>query len=740
MKKLILVFLLMFIASQAFSQSYYRIKKVGTEKDYNINTSGTVVIPSTANGYLSDPIALPFTWKFFGEDVTQFKASDNGFITFDVNQAINDTGNVELPSVNAPKNAIFALWDDLEFKPIPSHPEFETDAKYFIYGTAPKRVFVIQWINASLIDYTTNLTKMSFAIRLYEGGDFDLVYNCGTPITSKMVNATIGAQNADGTQGMEVPGSPYLPFPNPLGIQSNATDSIYVFKYGVQKSYDVEMSSLQAPAIASKGTSVTFSSNLTNWGTEDLTSFTLNYSVDNGTPVSFNITDDTIQGSGGSTLINFPGSWKPLQSGKFVKIKAWASNLNGHPDENNVNDTTVTLVFVNNGTTVPTKVLIEEGSGCWCGYCPDGHVQMRKILANYKNVVGIVHHSSNGNAIDSMETKDCDIPINYAYQTIGYPYAMVNRTLFNGEPYVCIDRTNNNWQTKVTEALNINTPASVTIDRTYDPVTRKIDFTVNVKFADYALGDMRINAFIIEDNVRGLDYTGILRLAWTQHNYYSSELGSSGVNDSTNELFYTPEYFVGYLHRHVVRATLTGAWGDIGIIPSIANPDQTYSKSYSYTLPPEVQVSYDTPGINTIYQSTDPGVGRNKAQDTKIVAFVLNYSDDPTQNRVLNVAEMPFGEVGVNENTNTPTNSTATIYPNPAYGISTIEFTTPVLTHASVDIYNALGQKIQAIKEANFIQGTHYIAFNADALQNGTYFVNIKTDTGTITQSFVVVR
>ena len=101
---------------------------------------------------------------------------------------------------------------------------------------------------------------------------------------------------------------------------------------------------------------------------------------------------------------------------------------------------------------------------------------------------------------------------------------------------------------------------------------------------------------------------------------------------------------------------------------------------------------------------------------------------------------MPFGEVGVNENTNATTNSTANIYPNPAYGISTVEFSSPVLTHANIDIYNSMGQKIQTIKEANFIQGTHYLSFNADILQDGTYFVNIKTDKVTITKSFVVTR
>src|ERR1700731_2984315 len=108
MKKTLLILgMFMLTLGTAYSQ-YFIVNKVGTTSDYNFNgTTGVTTLlagsgTTAINDVLSASTSLPFAFSLFGNPVTSFKASDNGYITFDATATTSNPNHVTLPSTTAP--------------------------------------------------------------------------------------------------------------------------------------------------------------------------------------------------------------------------------------------------------------------------------------------------------------------------------------------------------------------------------------------------------------------------------------------------------------------------------------------------------------------------------------------------------------------------------------------------------------------------------------------------------------
>lgn len=98
---------------------------------------------------------------------------------------------------------------------------------------------------------------------------------------------------------------------------------------------------------------------------------------------------------------------------------------------------------------------------------------------------------------------------------------------------------------------------------------------------------------------------------------------------------------------------------------------------------------------------------------------------------------------------NLPTNGTAVpesptslslapAYPNPFSGSTTITYSLPVQQHISLDVYNALGMKVQSLYNGFRELGTHTARLDASAFPAGTYRVVLRSGEGVQTQMVVV--
>lgn len=733
MKK-ILLFGALLCSLNVFSQDYWTIKSTGTVAPYSMNDASAVAVltgtTAGVNNTLSAPVSLPFSnWKFFGKPVSQFKISSSGYITFDLTQTADVVANTTLPNATAPKNAIFAFWDNLNLQPVVQGANtFPSDAKTFTYGSSPNRVFVVQWRLTGTVGTAVGTNVTYFAIRMYEAGNFDIVHNYGFGTFT----ATCGVQNDSATNGYVVAGSPSLNFGGANGNYDATKSAVYTFLPGPQPGYDAALTKLTAPQVTKVNANLTLSGTIFNYGKNDLTALKVYYSIDGGTKVSATLSTLNTANSGGFEVFDFPTPLNFATGGNKV-IKAWIDNPNLRPDENTSNDTFTTNIFVNDGISGTKRVLLEEGSGGWCGFCPDGHLRMRDILAANSKVVAVVHHNADGMANTQSNT------INTAYAT-GYPYGVVDRTLYAGQTTVGLNR--GLWDAKATESLNAITPVNISvINKSYNAATRTLSYTVKADFVDNALpGDMRITSIISEDDVRG-PMISATNTTWNQHSYYSS--ADNGAGGATHELYNEPAYFYGYNHKHVAKTILPSAWGNAGVIPNAPLKGSSYTQDFTYILPAVVKVSEtDFPGntgMYTPFQNTYPGEANNKIGATSIIALVSYYNADASKRQVINVSETPaLWSTSTKEEIKSAYFSN--VFPNPTTGITQIDFKLSSNDNLTIELFDIMGKSVKTIKNGSFASGDHSIFFDTENIQNGVYFLKLSSTNYTATHKLAIQK
>ncbi len=627
MKKILYTLIAMIgFANVSMAQGYSYIKTLGTNTcEYYCGDYGDYILYSTneMSKTLSTVQTLPFSWNFYGAPVSTFLVSTSGYITFDVTQTADKATNITLPNITAPKKAIFAFWDSLKFDGASSSTVFNT-IRSWTYGTAPNQVFVIQWGGAKPIGSSSNISTTYFAVRIYQTGGFDIVENFG----SGTFSATIGCQNATGTSGTQVTGSPNLNFGGP-----NTANGDYDLNKSEVYNFIYAQPSIWAKSVSSE-TSVNASTNLvagipisvkyTNWGSTAINSANLKYTINNGATVTQAITQ-IIASNGGVAILSTTttANYRPTVSdeGTIKTLKVWLTNING---TTNTSDTLTFTVFVNKGISGTKRVLLEEARGAWASYDPDAELYNDSILALHGDSVIIVCHHEG----DSMENTNSTSILNDF--TGSYPSGLIDRVKSPNVGYCEIALSRNLWNGFATNQLKVSSPANISIiNKTYNIKTRVIDYDVKVDFVDFALpGNIKLNTFILEDSVRGSNDV------WNQSNIYS------GVGVSTHPFYNFPNPIVGFKHNNVVKNIPTGARGNAYSIPKNPAAGSSYTQHFSYTLPALVSVTNaDYTGQNNIsnrYQNTFAGPARNNPNNIRIVAFIAYDSTDNFKRQIIN--------------------------------------------------------------------------------------------------------
>ena len=676
----------------SYGQSYVTSQSTGTMYPFDLFENNTTIIfeaPSASGASVPDNLSswqnLPFAWNFYGFPVTGYYVSTNGYVTFDSAADSSHADNTLVPNIASPLSAIYALWDDLEVMEGSGATDY---VKSWTYGDAPNRVHVIDFHSISPGDTAaTNGTYAYAVIRIYECGDFDVVHNYAN-LTG--LTATVGCQDSTGTDGTMVGASPSYDYPTGL-VTTDSDDRVYSFYYLSQPDYNMSVLSETSSASGTyaDGSSNSLTGALLNLGAQTVTSFKLNYSVDGATTQVDAISGVSIS-SGSYYTYTHNIAFSPPSPGVFHSIQVWASDINGaNNDELPCNDTTTFNVFINAGISGSRTVLIEEYTGAWCGYCPDGHIIVDDIMASNSTVVAVMMHT--GDDMETQETLDLD----ELFDVTGYPGAMIDRTLFSDESKIPHSRTGGAWVDHTAARINAYTPVNVSVNSTYDSNTREISATVTADFVDYAGGDMRIHLFVIENNVTGSGG------GYDQSNYYSSQ--SSAAGGTTHPLYNEDNPIVGYIHNEVFRSAPAGIMGTSGVISAIASPGDSFSETYSYSIP----TGYDEYNI-------------------ELIGFVAYW--DSTQlgaKEVMNAAKVDIIESGIADNIN---DTPFLVYPNPISSLGMVQFTLDQQSSVTASLFDVYGKQIMVMKNGELSTGKHQIAISAANLSNGVYFVQLEID------------
>ncbi|MFN0187960.1 MAG: Omp28-related outer membrane protein, partial [Bacteroidia bacterium] len=334
---------------------------------------------------------------------------------------------------------------------------------------------------------------------------------------------------------------------------------------------------------------------------------------------------------------------------------------------------------------VNRKILVEEFTGTWCGYCPDGHYILGNIEAAYPNTI-----ISAGMHITDALTIPYATAVDAALGVAGYPRAAIDRFTYpSGNAFVM---SRGYWLGAVTARLNVTSPVSVNISKTFNTTTRILNVTVDYTFVSSINEETRITCLLLEDNI-----------STSQTNYYNTTTGS-------------PFYGLGnpipnYLQKDVVRASLTvDSWGDVNN-PTSVSAGSSYSKTFTYTVP--------------------SGWDEN---NVKILAFInkkVGASPVPSSGtEILNAESIGItGTTSLNENNQEISEIKAS--PNPFSDITSISFQLEKNTRVRAYVTDVTGKTMANLIDEERSAGPHQIFWggtdnNFVSLSSGLYFINIE--------------
>ncbi|MFC1554942.1 Omp28-related outer membrane protein [candidate division KSB1 bacterium] len=212
------------------------------------------------------------------------------------------------------------------------------------------------------------------------------------------------------------------------------------------------------------------------------------------------------------------------------------------------------------------KVLFEQFTGTWCGWCPYGHEILNVLKGEHgDNMILLVYH-----ARDNLITEAGDELI--AHVGPAYPQATVNRVQFPYTSKVPISR--GDWAKTVEYMLGGSPTATIeTPDLKYDVDSREVSFNAKVTSRGSAEKKYRINVVLTEDHIL-----------------------------EAQKIFGKPSYneIKDFYHSYVVREMVTGAFGEefTLTVPKVEEPAEgqrrgrgapagTFEKNFSFKIDPK---------------------------------------------------------------------------------------------------------------------------------------------------------
>jgi hypothetical protein len=404
MKKLLLLLGAFLTISAAQAQYYYlqgngsNPGNLNTDDEYppggGLTTGWTTLFTGSAASFTApvwtSDVTLPFAFNFNGSPVTSYKVATSGVVTFTTTAtAVPSDVNTALPSVNIPDKSIVA-WG------------LAANAGDFVitktFGTAPNRQHWISFNSYSSPGSTTIFTYWSIVLEETSNKIYIVDQRSNAALT-----LTAGIQ-VNSTTAFQVTGSPNLSsLTTTTADPTPADNNYYAFAPGVQPTYDMSVTSItNANYLVLANAPFNITGSIKNLGTAPVTSFTLNYKINNGATVYAPITPNI--SSAGSYPFSHTTTWTPAASGIYT-ITAWATNINGNADQNTANDNGSKQVYVAANTATRT-VLHEVFTSSTCPPCLPGNQNLRTIT-----------QANPGKSIDIKYQQNFPAPGNDQYQS-----------------------------------------------------------------------------------------------------------------------------------------------------------------------------------------------------------------------------------------------------------------------------------------------------------------------------------
>lgn len=459
-----------------------------------------------------------------------------------------------------------------------------------------------------------------------------------------------------------------------------AVDNFDIF---VPVANDIQLASIsptegEIGAYATAGSSVNITGTVFNNGGSPISSYTVNYQQGNNPVVSATETG-SIPAFTSATFNNLTFS---VPAAGNYPIKVWVT-LNG--DNNHLNDSAD--AYVAGVSFLPTKKLVfEEATGAWCGWCPRGAVGMKTMAQQYGSKAALISvHDNDGMAVSAYDALITSLP-----GFTGFPTVVVDRTFLGDPGPQNIVSMYNQYKNNFGFAdVNMQEPS---ISGNNVSVNVDVKPAVDINGAKLAL-------VVTENGVTG---TGS---SFEQHNYYAG--GGSGAMGGYENL---PSVITNEVYEFVGRSITPSAGGAASGLPATMTAGSNYSATLTATLDP----SWNQDSLKYIVMLI--------GQDGKI----LNSDFTGATLGITNV------KAGLND---------AAIYPNPAtQGVAHVSVNAKQATQAQVTITDMTGRTVYTDQTVNLNAGNNTLTVSTASLSNGAYMVNLNTEKGNISLKLNVIK
>lgn len=510
----------------------------------------------------------------------------------------------------------------------------------------------------------------SYEVYISTGGNAVANF-AGTPVISAVSTGAWEKKMVDLT--------PYLGQTIYVAFRNNSTDKFRLnldnVKVRTVLPVDAKLNSVNVVRYAAVNTNNTLKASVTNEGSTAITSLTINWN--DGTDHSSVIT--TSIAAGQTVVVNHPTTLNyatAVEKNLTVNI----TNVNGGTDGDMTNNSGTAKI--NTLSQLPEKaVVVEEGTGTWCQWCPRGAVAMDYMYSNYSKFIGIAVHNG-----DPMALAEYDAGAAFT----GFPGCNVDRVILDGTV------SQQAFETYYNDRKDLVVPASigatVAISGANVTINAKATFKTPISAANF-----RLAVVIVENNVTG---TGP---GYNQKNAYAG--GASGPMGGYENLPATVPA-AQMVYNHVGRALLGGYNGQAGSVPATVVDGTEAAYTFNYVVP----------------------ATSNRPNMTAVVMLI-----DQNTGEIINAYATALSSLGASTLTES---INMNVYPNPTSENVNVSFEATGNDYA-ITMYDLQGKVVKTQDYKN-LDGAQTIELGVSDLSAGTYLISVATEGSSFTQQVIV--